>query len=1319
MSLKFNSFRSDRYLRSKFLEGRYFLAQEATDLELEMLNQLRNAVRKTVGDVAIEDAWKVSRLSATQLLIAPGDAWFTGLPISMRSSSDQLVSGASLTLGIVPAGVSITDASNGSGKIVTFSTGSTPSETYRIVVSVEEQIITNVEDPFLKNANLTESTAQKIRLLFRLNIVDDSVQTETPIPYTSHVGTYDSANLVNKVIISPTAAGNGELLVTTPISGSEQIDGRNLELTIRNDSGIGAGQPIPFGTADQQAFSNGKLIDSVGNEYHINAIFPHTDADKVIIRLDKEVGQPNPQLTNGTTYTLIKRDVYYVDDTTGIPLGKIFWPIAIASWDDSDGFLHPSVVTDLRTRVISEESFENVINQKFNIQLTGGGVIDVDIDGETLNWSADFTLINPSGLSQTIAASSAVILDGGTLAYYMNLNGGPIAVGNLAVTVSSVLGNVVSLSGAPDLTTVKIGNVLKVGAESTAITAIDNINKTFTVSPAIVTTGSGTVYRDSFAESTVTLKENVFIVAARNSTRITVGGILELSAAESNAIYDVRTLFPSGLTSFTDIILPNNSITSKPQYYQTTKRNLEVYQNQLLKYQGSDWIAIDEQTIQFSYALPNDTEIHFRIDSLPAGSVGGGGSGGAGTLQEAYNGGNTISVNPGTPVSISGASGKLLEVLGDMKVTGVIDPAGMELTPQVSNPLAVSSAGIWVDASGQFMHTDGATEFNISQQIEDLEDGTTNPITAGSGLTRTVNDLSVNVDDLSIEIVADSLQIKDAGVSTDKLADDSVDEFKLNASVAGSGLSGGSGIPLEVVVDDSTLEIVGDSLQVKDAGITSFKLASDVAGDGLVGADGMAIAVGAGNGIQVDADSIQVLHAPSTKITAIAGESFLADVTYFIRWALTGETAGRVYKANASVASDQKYLAFGCFSSSVAVNAGDSITITTGGTQVLGSGDSVFSSGDVGKKLFLKNNGSGGVSVNAPTVVGDAQFNVGTIQSTTSFFVNIKQLEAVVPEPTYDERILYPSGLAANTDITLPVNSRNGDSVQTYDPNGGRLLVYANEILKFQDLDTPANGDWISIDDNTIQFNYALAEDTEVHFRIEALASGVLSSGPGGGSGTLQDAYDAGNAIVIASGVPLTLSGTPGEKLLVIAGDLQVDGVVDPTAIQLTAQASNPLEPGQMGIWVDNSGALMHEDGIGATNVTQVLLDVQAGTVVPYIAKSYVNNTGSTITPFTPVYSPIAGEIGPADGYDINKYRVIGVTIDNILNGEEGLIAIAGIVPGISATHNRYLFVGPTPGSVVETGPTLGGYSAGFNVVRLGTVEGTNLILQIQHMGTL
>ena len=130
-------------------------------------------------------------------------------------------------------------------------------------------------------------------------------------------------------------------------------------------------------------------------------------------------------------------------------------------------------------------------------------------------------------------------------------------------------------------------------------------------------------------------------------------------------------------------------------------------------------------------------------------------------------------------------------------------------------------------------------------------------ISAGDALSKTGNTIDVNVDDSSIEIASDSLQVKALGITNSMLAG-SIANAKLtnstitisdgsasNAVDLGDTLSilGGSGltsthsadeISLSLNVDNSSVEISADTLQVKALGITNAMLAGSIANAKLV-----------------------------------------------------------------------------------------------------------------------------------------------------------------------------------------------------------------------------------------------------------------------------------------------------------------------------------------------------------------------------------------------------------------------------------------------------------------------------------------------------
>lgn len=356
----------------------------------------------------------------------------------------------------------------------------------------------------------------------------------------------------------------------------------------------------------------------------------------------------------------------------------------------------------------------------------------------------------------------------------------------------------------------------------------------------------------------------------------------------------------------------------------------------------------------------------------------------------------------------------------------------------------------------------------------------------------------------------------------------------------------------------------------------------------------------------------------------------------------------------------------------------------------------------------------------------------------------IGELDAAISYPVYDERVLYPSGLAPSTSITLPNNSRNGGNQQFYNASAGLLEVYVNQLFKFQ------NADWVSVDDNHISFTYALPNNAEVHFRISSTGGSNA-----GGSSTLQEAYSGGNSITTAASVPFTVT-SGGGKAAQFNGDIGVTGVIDPAGLELDPQSSNPLAATKAGIWTNSTGQLMSTDGTTPINITQAVENFNAGSVtgvngatgavqilpgtnvsitnVPgangtvtinaagggsttYFTMNLSNSSGSTIPANTPVYMSASGQISPGSCTNVvpAASRIVGVTTASIPNSTSGPVAYSGYVTGVATglTQGAYAYLSAT-GTLTNTPPS----TPGYQTVIVGIVNGNDLFMQITNVGT-
>lgn len=142
------------------------------------------------------------------------------------------------------------------------------------------------------------------------------------------------------------------------------------------------------------------------------------------------------------------------------------------------------------------------------------------------------------------------------------------------------------------------------------------------------------------------------------------------------------------------------------------------------------------------------------------------------------------------------------------------------------------------------VNVDGTTISIVGNQLQANASALTSAM-AGDGLIRNAGsgELDVNVDGTTIEITGDTLRVVAGGIGTSHLADDSVTREKINADIAGLGIVQAAGGELDVNVDGTTIEIAADVVGVKAAGITEVEIASSALGTGLTGGSGTVIAV--------------------------------------------------------------------------------------------------------------------------------------------------------------------------------------------------------------------------------------------------------------------------------------------------------------------------------------------------------------------------------------------------------------------------------------------------------------------------------------------
>lgn len=325
---------------------------------------------------------------------------------------------------------------------------------------------------------------------------------------------------------------------------------------------------------------------------------------------------------------------------------------------------------------------------------------------------------------------------------------------------------------------------------------------------------------------------------------------------------------------------------------------------------------------------------------------------------------------------------------------------------------------------------------------------------------------------------------------------------------------------------------------------------------------------------------------------------------------------------------------------------------------------------------------------------------------------NINNIDDILNTNTYEETreivAAAPTGnqllgpVLAGTSVFLPVDSRDSNNNEFYIVGAGILEIYLNGRYLRSGVDYNEVG-VAGNPSNELTFTYDLVVDDELTFRQDA-TGGIFSTSSG--LDTLQDVYNNGRTITTLAGQPVEISGPVSEKLLVVNGDVEITGVIDPKGITFTREASNPLTAFAMdGLWIDSSGDLQsYKHGVGNVNITSIASG-GAGKVTQDL---FTNGTLSTINKGTPVSMNSSGEIEPTDiTSETSVDGFIGIAAENIGAGVPGNVAMAGRLENIttSISFGSAVFV-DTTGALTSTKPSVGvgGFDVGDFILYVGVV---------------
>jgi hypothetical protein len=368
----------------------------------------------------------------------------------------------------------------------------------------------------------------------------------------------------------------------------------------------------------------------------------------------------------------------------------------------------------------------------------------------------------------------------------------------------------------------------------------------------------------------------------------------------------------------------------------------------------------------------------------------------------------------GDMVSVTGSTISLdLASAGGLESSNAGDPAGQLQIKLDGATLAKSASGLKVSAGG-ISSTELATDAVIAVKIAAdavttakilNANVTADKLAADSVTTAKILNANVTADKLAADSVttakildanvtadklaADSVttaKILNANVTTDKLAATSVTAAKLGSDVAGAGLTGGNGSAIAIDFAVSTADEKAWKASVLSASAGAAKIGFDNTAAALAGSPATVQAA-------IEALDSRLDGISSDKVISknqVAGEAFAASSLFAVRWAKSGETAGRLYKAtndaSGSFPASDKFHAVGLMLTSGALSAAD----TAADVVKLGEITVTAHGFTVGEPLFL--DAAGALTSTAPSAADTAVVIVGIVKSANIIDVSIREV---------------------------------------------------------------------------------------------------------------------------------------------------------------------------------------------------------------------------------------------------------------------------------------------------------------------------------------